>query len=237
MNSKLIRNIIGWDTINWGDSIDFFEDNVDFSNIKNTLEVGAGVWGGYSLYFSSKNIKTICSNIEGEFKKSKTIHKLYPFSKNISYEKIDVLDIGYENKFDCIAFKSMLGIVGGYHSERFSNYNFQKEAFHQISKALKKGGYLIFAENLLASRFHQFIYNRFGHGDRNKGWRYFSADEYLSLINHDFEIINYKSSGVIGFLGKHEFLKRFFGYLDKYFFNKITRDKSKYIFFCVCKKK
>ena len=86
MKLKFLKDIIGWDIINWGESLKIFEKNVDFSKIKNALELGSGNFGGYSLYFSSKNIKTICSNPEGDFKNAKTIHKKYSHTKNISYQ-------------------------------------------------------------------------------------------------------------------------------------------------------
>ena len=69
------------------------------------------------------------------------------YDREIKYEKIDALDIPYENKFDCISFKSVMGILGN-REERFKNIDAQKKMIINISKALKKGGYLIFEENL-----------------------------------------------------------------------------------------
>ena len=76
MDKQLINDIIGWDIKNWGKSISFFENNIDFSGTKKALELGCGFYGGYSLYFSSKGIKTICSNNDGNFEHTKKIHKL-----------------------------------------------------------------------------------------------------------------------------------------------------------------
>tara|TARA_B100000963_G_C22417771_1_gene576253 strand:+ start:104 stop:817 length:714 start_codon:yes stop_codon:yes gene_type:complete len=237
MNSKLLNDIIGWDTINWGKSIDFFEENIDFSNMQNALEIGAGNWGGYSLYFASKNIKTICSNPLGDFHNVKKIHEAYPFAKKIKYEKIDALNIGYQNKFDCIGFKSVMGILGEKNTDRFANLDVQKKMITQVSKALKKGGHLIFADNLKGSKFHQFVNNKFGWGKNNKGWRYFSIDEYIEIIGDEFELVNYATAGVFGLIGKKEKLKKIIGTLDSFFFNRLVNENSRYIIFCVFRKK
>ncbi len=53
-NKNIINDIIGWDTAVWGQSLKFFDENVDFKNVKNALELGSGNYGGYSLYFASK---------------------------------------------------------------------------------------------------------------------------------------------------------------------------------------
>ena len=125
-HKNIINDIIGWDTSVWGQSLKFFDENVDFRNVKNALELGSGSYGGYSLYFASKNIDTICSNPFGDFESAKKVHSKYDFSTKIIYEKIDALDIPYENKFDCISFKSIMGILGN-REERFKNINAQKK--------------------------------------------------------------------------------------------------------------
>ena len=237
MNSKLLNDIIGWDVVNWGKSIKFFEKNIDFSKMKNGLEIGAGSFGGYALYFAKKKLITTCSNPEGEFGNIKKIHSSYPFAKKIKYEKIDALNIGYEDTFDCIGFKSIMGIVGYKNKDRLANLDIQKRVIREISKALKIGGYLIFADNLKGSKFHQFINNKFGWGKNSQGWRYFSTKEYFEIIGDDFEIINYQTVGVFGFLGKFEIIKKFLGIFDSILFNKLLNENSRYILLCICKKK
>ena len=241
-NENLIEDIIGWDTIVWGQSLKFFDENINFKKIKNALELGSGTYGGYSLYFASKNIDTICSNPFGNFDSAKKIHFKYNFSKKIKYEKIDALDIPYKNKFDCISFKSVLGVLGN-QKERFKNVNSQKRMINNISKALKKGGYLIFAENLKGSKFHQYILNKYGWGKNYTGWRYFSVKEYLDIVGNDFELLNYKTTGVIGNMVSKkkipfkERIKRIFGKIDIYILDKIFKENSRYVIFTVFKKK
>jgi len=55
----------------------------------------------------------------------------------------------------------------------------QRKAFEQMHKALKPGGQLLFAENLLASSMHQNLRNKFV--TWAESWRYVSLDEM-----HDF---------------------------------------------------
>ena len=137
MKKKLLNDIIGWDVTNWGESIKFFEQHIDFSSINNALELGIGSYGGYSLYFASKGIKTICSNPTGDFREAKAIHSNYSFSKNIQYEKIDALNIPYENHFDCIGFKSVMGVLGYGEKDRYDHNDRQINMIKQ-AKALKK---------------------------------------------------------------------------------------------------
>ena len=237
MDSKLLNDIIGWDTVIWGQSIKFFEENIDFSKIQNALEIGAENSGGYSLYFASKNIKTTCSKPYGDFSNIKKIHMSYSFSKKIKYEKLDALNIGYKNTFDCIGFKSVMGILDLKKSDRFVNLDVQKKMISQAGKALKKGGYLIFADNLKGTKFNQFINNKFGWGNNYKGWRYFSIEEYLDIIGDDFEIVNYATTGVFAYMFKYEILKKIIGTLELLFFNRFISKNSRYVFFCVCRKK
>lgn len=240
-NKNLINDIIGWDTVIWGQSLNFFDENVDFKNVKNALELGSGSYGGYALYFALKNIDTICSNPFGDFESAKKVHSKYDFSTKIKYEKIDALDIPYENKFDCISFKSVMGVLGN-REERFKNVNAQKKMITNISKSLKKGGYLIFAENLKGSKFHQYIMNKYGWGKNYSGWRYFSITDYFDIVGGDFKLLNYRTTGVLGNLVSKkgipfkEILKRILGTLDIFLLNKLLKEDSRYVIFSVFKK-
>ena len=240
-NKNIINDIIGWDTSVWGQSLKFFDENVDFRNVKIALELGSGSNGGYSLYFASKDIDTICSNPFGDFESAKKVHSKYDFSTKIIYEKIDALDIPYENKFDCISFKSIMGVLGN-REERFKNINAQKKMISNVSKSLKKGGYLIFAENLKGSKFHQYILNKYGWGKNYKGWRYFSITDYFDIVGGDFTLLNYKTTGVLGnMVSKKEIrfkesLKRIFGKIDTFILDKLLKENSRYVIFAVFKK-
>ena len=79
-NKNIVNDIIGRDTVIWGQSLKFFDENIKFKNIINALELGSGNYCGYSLYFSSKLIDTICSNPYGDFESAKKIYFNYDFS-------------------------------------------------------------------------------------------------------------------------------------------------------------
>lgn len=81
------------------------------------------------------------------------------------YQDIDATYIPYENHFDVVVFKSIIGDIGSN-----DNLDAQREAFKQIHKALKPDGKLLFAEKMVASPLHLFFKKRFVNwGDR---WRY-----------------------------------------------------------------
>lgn len=237
MNFKFLKDIIGWDVVNWGHSLQLFEKNINFSSMKSALEIGCGSFGGYSLYLASKNIKTICSNPFGDFDKTKAIHSKYSFKNNLKYEKIDALNIKYDNKFDCIAFKSVIGVLGYGKKDRYDNIDREKQMISQIHNALKPNGYLIMTENLKASVIHQYINNKYGWGKNSKGWRYFSVKEYFEIIGDKFELIDYETRGVLGYLGKYEPLKNILGTFDSLILDNFVSEDSKYILSCVFKKK
>ena len=81
----LIKECIGWDCVNWSQSINYFEQHVDFNKVEKALELGIGyMGGGYSLYLASRNIKVISSDYKGVSDKVKAIHKQYKFSDLIA---------------------------------------------------------------------------------------------------------------------------------------------------------
>jgi 2-polyprenyl-3-methyl-5-hydroxy-6-metoxy-1,4-benzoquinol methylase len=132
--------------------LNYWDRNIDWNNIGNCLELGARK-GGLSLWLALKGENIICSDLSNTFEKASVLHKKYNIIKYITYQDINVLDIPYENYFDIIIFKSIIGSVG--------NFNSQQKAFCEIHKALKSGGKLLFADNLAASSLHQFLRKKF----------------------------------------------------------------------------
>jgi len=228
MNTNIIKDIIGWDHINWGESLKFFDSNIDYNNINKVLELGAGEQsGGYSLFFAKKRMNVVCSTYEKISEKLIHRHNKYNFKKYISYEIIDAKNISYNEEFDIICFKSMLGGIC-----KNDNIKYSEQVFNQIYKALKPNGYLVFSENISSTIIHKILRPKFV----SKSWYYFSTNELVKLIEERFVNVNYTTTGFLGCFGRSEIQKNIIGYVDKYFFMNFIPKKWNYIFFGVCKK-
>lgn len=225
---RLLSDIIEWDVINWGRAVCFWEKDIpDSLEGKKVLDVG-GRGGGLSLFFALKGANVICSNVRPDgFEKAKMLHKKYGLSHKINYKIIDVTEMSFEEEFDIVTFKSVLGGVG------YNNhYDRQEIMMRNIYKALKPGGKLYFAENLIASPLHQKLRKAFtAWGD---SWRYISIKEAKNLTK-DFTSFHYWTGGVLGTLGRKKILSYFLGILD-YLFDRFCGKNAKYIISAICQK-
>ena len=75
-----------------------------------------------------------------------------------------------------IVFKTIIGGIGSN-----DNYEIQQKVFKEIYKALKPGGKLLFAENLVASKFHQQLRKKFVNWGNS--WRYVSIKEMETFLS------------------------------------------------------
>lgn len=200
-----IIDIIDWDTANWSKSIPFWEKHAALSQKPlKCLELGSNN-GGLSLWLAQKGHEVICSDLDNPIVKAKEKHKKYGVLP-ITYQSINALDIPYENEFDIIIFKSILGGVS-----RGGNQKNKKAVLEQIHKALKPGGQLLFAENLAASKLHRFLRKHFiKWGD---DWNYLKLDE-LEWLFSDYSQISSKTIGFFGAFGRSEAQRKFFGKID-----------------------
>ena len=151
---EAIQQFVEWDVVNWAKAIRFWEDKIDFKTDFKCLELGSNR-GGLSLWLGMKGVDVICSDLENPQSIAKALHGKYEQLK-INYEAINALEIPYENEFDLIVFKSVLG-----GASRGGNQGNKQLVMDQIYKALKPGGKLLFAENLMASDLHQFFRKQF----------------------------------------------------------------------------
>jgi SAM-dependent methyltransferase len=209
-----LKDFIEWDISNWGRALDFWEDNTSLELERaNALEVG-GRHGGLSLWLAKKDVNVMCSDLEGPSEKAKEKHKncdtTYPIQHNI----ISALDIPFQTHFDIILFKSVLASVG-----RNNHKDDQIKAIKQMHKALKYGGELWFAENLVASPVHQFMRKYFV--PWGKICRYVSIVEILSFLNI-FSDVKYTTAGFLGSFGRNEFQRAVLGNIDKVIVEKLV---------------
>ncbi len=220
MNKQTIQDIIQWDVQSWQKALHFWETELRFASDMNALELG-GRQGGLSLWLSLKGIQTTCSDLEKVEETASILHEKYAVRDLVVYQDIDATKIPFENHFDLIVFKSIIGGVGSN-----DNLEAQREAFKQIYKALKPGGKLFFAENMVASPLHLFFRRRFVNwGNR---WRYVTLQEMHDFLRY-FSSIELKTTGFLATFGRSESQRKFLSFFDRILFNHITPKSWRYI--------
>jgi len=220
MTKDLKKDIIQWDVRSWSKALSYWEENVAWDNVQNALELG-GREGGLSLWLALKGIKVVCSDLKDVKTTAEQLHIRHDVTSLIEYQDIDATNIPYENHFDVIVFKSIIGGIG-----RNDNYEIQQKVFKEIYKALKPGGKLLFAENLIASPFHQRLRKRYVNWGST--WRYVSIKEMNEFLQ-DFSSFEIKSTGVLGTFGRNESQRNILSKVDQLVLNTISPSNWKYI--------
>lgn len=228
MEKELLRDILQWDSENWSQPLRFWGEELrEEKKALKCLELGCRE-GGLSLWLALKGYAVVSSDLNKTEELARPLHQKYNVKEKINYQDINATSIPYENYFDIIIFKSILGGIG-----RNNNREIQRDVILQIHKALKPGGKLFFAENMCASLLHQFFREKFTQWGAS--WRYISIDdmnEFLSVFAN-FEA---KATGFAGVFGRTENQKVFLGKADRYFFNYIFPKKWKYIYYGIASK-
>ena len=225
-NKQILENIFEWDVNNWAPAINCWEKYLPTNKETcETLEIGGGINGGLSLWLAMSGCNVICSGLNNVKDHAIDIHVKYNVQSKILYQKINVLEIPYKNRFDIIAFKSVLGAL--------SNLSAQKVAIEQIFKALKPGGFLFFAENLVATPIHSYLRKMYGAG--KNGWTYINYKDTPYLFDK-FKFIETKTTGFLSCLVRNEYLRSKFSIIDKHLFDRFIPKAFRYIFWGVVQK-
>ncbi len=228
MNNEALKDILQWDIQSWGAAIPFWEKHGELSTAQTALEIG-GREGGLSLWLAKKGIRTVCSDLTQTEATARPLHQRYQLNDLVSYEDIDATSIPYENHFDLILFKSVLGGVG-----RDNQIIMQQRALAQMHKALKPGGRLLFAENMSASFLHRYLRSRFVRWGNS--WRYISLSEADQLFQ-PFASYQLKTTGFLGAFGRSEPQRNALAKIDQLLFNWVTPPTWRYIGYGVATKK
>jgi SAM-dependent methyltransferase len=175
MKQELIQDIIQWDVRSWSKILPYWEQQVDWKSVHQCLEIG-GREGGLSLWLGLKGKQTLCSDLKNTEETAARLNAKYQLGPVVTYEDINATSIPYENHFDLIVFKSILGGIG-YGGDKAE----QQKVFDQIHKALKPGGKVLFAENLTATLLHCQLRKRFVKW--GSGWRYVSVQEMQEFLD------------------------------------------------------
>jgi SAM-dependent methyltransferase len=217
MEKELINDIVGWDVENWAKAIPFWEKNTSITNKEyECLELGSSK-GGMSLWLALNKNKVFCTDLNGPEKDAYRMHEKHNCSSRITYGSLDATSIPYENYFDVIIFKSILGGISSEENQKKAN------TIDEIYKALKPGGILLFAENLESTLLHKFF--RKGYGTKN--WNYLKLSE-LDELFAKFSNFEYTTEGFFGCFGRNEKQRNLLGKIDAAI-GSIIPMKSKYI--------
>jgi SAM-dependent methyltransferase len=195
--------------------------------IHNALELG-GREGGLSLWLALKGKEVFCSDLKDVKFTAEPLHIRHEVNKLITYRDIDATNIPYNNHFDIIVFKSILGGIGSHDKKEL-----QKKVFKEIHKALKPGGKLLFAENLIASPLHRQLRKMFV--SWGETWRYISLKEIHEFL-HEYKSFSLKATGVLAAFGRNESQRNFLSGMDDFLSNKICPDNWKYIVYGIAEK-
>lgn len=216
--------MIQWDIKNWSKCLSFWNRHAPANSGKKILALGERE-GGLSLYFALCGNDVICSDYNEMPHKTLQMHLEYGVSDRISYQKVDMKSIPFEDAtIDVIVFKSVIGALG--------NASDQEQAMNEIYRVLKPGGTFLFAENLKGSAFHQWLRKKFVRwGER---WRYISEKE-MKKWGKAYQTQFTRSYGVVALFGRTEKQRRFLAYFDT-ILSPLTPKKWRYVLFGVFKK-
>ena len=189
MKNNSYSKYIGWDISNWSRALEYLDQNKCMPfNGKNILELGSKN-ASLSLWAAEKGGIVTCSDIVG-FEKQFSQKVNHIKKGSIRYEIIDALDIGLKETYDFILFKSMLGGIG-----RIGSGKLQMDVIQQIHTSLKKGGEVLFIENMMGTWFHHYFRNRYGAGKNY--WCYPTLKKF-GEFSKLFDKVSYRTFGVIG---------------------------------------
>lgn len=204
MEKEIIKDVIEWDITNWSRAICYWHKNVKITHKKHRcLELGA-TRGGLSLWLAIHGNEVLCTDLKNPEKWARDLHDKYNCQANISYAAVDATDIPYEQQFDIIVFKS---ILGGISQDNRNEY--KAKTINEIHKALKPGGMLLFAENLASTGLHRFLRRKYG----TPKWNYLEMHEVEEIFS-SFKSLKYTTTGFFGCFGRTEKQKNILGKVD-----------------------
>jgi SAM-dependent methyltransferase len=226
-NPDKLLNFVEWDVRNWSVALDFWLAN-SRQNLENctALEIGTN-FGGLSLWLASKGARVVCSDVNRIRDEAVQRHKAGGVSHLIEYQPINATDIPYTEHFDIIVFKSVLG------APEIGNAARQAKAVAEMHKALKKGGELFFAENLVGSPLHMFFRRKMIKWGAD--WRYTTIAEMKDFLK-PFSDVRLQTNGFAGTFGRNETQRNWLGRADEILFDRLIPDKWKYIIAGVARK-
>ena len=197
LDDDVMNDVVGWDVRTWSKAVRFWETVVTPMGAPlDVLEVGAGP-GGVSLWLALAGHRVTCTNYDYTVEQARPLHERYGVADRIEYRDLDILDLPFENRFDLVVFKSVLGGIPD------SDLARHEAAIEQVRKVLKPGGRLIFAENLRGTLIHQLARRIAYRVRRVRMWQYVTLRDYRELLS-DFDAVELRVTGFLGLFGRTE---------------------------------
>lgn len=216
-DSQLMRDIVTWDVRTWSKAVRFWERVLPEGGTLRCLELGAGQ-GGPSLWLALQGHEVLCTNWENTEAQARPLHERHGAS-GITYRDVDATRIPFENEFDLIVFKSVIGGVGTKAD--------QDRAMEGIFRALKPGGRLIFAENLRGTLLHRWA-RAIAYRVRGTSWRYVTVRELEPHLAR-FSQHEVHTTGLVSMFGVREGQRRVLAAADERFFTRVTPRSWHYV--------
>jgi SAM-dependent methyltransferase len=214
---------IEWDVVTWSSALRLWERKVQLRPGLRCLDIGARR-GGLSLWLASKGCEVLCTDLTNPVADAQAYHGRFQVAGAIEYAPMNALEVPYSSYFDVVVFKSVLGGVGrDGHPER------QARALLEMHKALKPGGALLFAENLVGSTLHQLLRRRFLPWGRS--WRYVTIPEMRQHLS-PFRTVELHAAGFWSAFGLNEASRRALGHVDR-LVHGLVPVSSRYVLFGV----
>jgi SAM-dependent methyltransferase len=217
-DGQLMRDIVTWDVRTWSTAVLFWEsvlDGLEPGRPLRCLEIGAGP-GGPSLWLALQGHDVLCTNWEATEAQAGPLHERYrasgPIAGRIEYADVDATQIPFENEFDLVVFKSVIGGVGTKAD--------QDRAMQGIRRALKPGGTLLFAENLRGTLLHRLV-RAIAYRVRGTSWRYVTVKE-LAPHLAQYAAHDVRVTGVLSMFGLRERMRNALAGADDRVFNRLV---------------
>jgi hypothetical protein len=107
------------------------------------------------------------------------------------------------------------------------------QAIASMLRALRPGGRLLFAENLIGSPMHKYLCSKFISWGNT--WRYLTIDEMRDLLRN-FSDVKFSTTGVLGTFGRSESQRRALAAVDRAALNTLVPRSWHYIIYGVATK-
>ncbi len=218
-----MRDIVTWDVRTWSTAVLFWERVLGAPTKRlRCLEIGAGP-GGPSLWLALQGHEVLCTNWQATEAQAAPLHERYEASGgiagSISYLDVDATQIPFENEFDLVVFKSVIGGVGTKEA--------QDRAMAGIHRALKPGGRLIFAENLRGTVLHR-LARAIAYKVRGTSWRYVTVKELRPHLAR-YGSHEVRTTGFASMFGLREKQRNALAAVDEKLFNRTVPESWHYV--------
>jgi SAM-dependent methyltransferase len=223
-----LPDFLEWDVRNWSVALEFWRarTRLDLGRCE-ALEIGSR-HGGLSMWLALLGARVVCSDVGPPSERAVRKHADAGVTRLVRYQIIDGTSIPYSGRFDLVVFKSVLGAIG-----RAGGLAGQARAVREMHKALKPGGELFFAENLVASPVHRYFRRRFVRWSAS--WRYVSIGEMRSFLA-PFRDVAYRTVGFAGAFGRTSGQRSLLGSLDRALLDGLVPERWRYVIAGVARK-